>query len=294
MTGRRLPPLNWLRAFEASARHLSFTGAADELGMTQSAVSQQIKSLEGYLERPVFQRQPKGLELTEAGRTFLPAVRDAFETLEIGTRGVVGTGYPRALLIESNLSFAVHWLAPRLGDFYASCPDAVVEVRSNLWEPPHALTDADIEIRFSLRPPTGAKVTRLTNETFYPVAAPDYDIRDRTLENERLFDCSWVLCSWDNWFADQSQTRPKTAKLTYSSTLAVSLNAAVAGAGLAMAHDTVAGGLIKRGLLIKPFEHETPMQEGYFLQVMPSAESDPVAQAFVRWITTAFADQIGS
>ncbi len=90
-----LPPLNWLRAFEAVARHLSFTDAATELNMTQSAVSQQIKSLEGYLGRPLFHRRPRALELTETGITYLPVVRDAFRTLLRGTRAVTGNRFRR-------------------------------------------------------------------------------------------------------------------------------------------------------------------------------------------------------
>ncbi len=111
-----LPPLGWLRTFEAAARHLSFTGAARDLNMTQSAVSQQIKALEGHLGQPLFLRRHRALELTEAGITYLPVVRDAFRTLVRGTQAVTGA-QQNAVQVQCNITFAVNWLAPRLPRF---------------------------------------------------------------------------------------------------------------------------------------------------------------------------------
>ena len=129
-----LPPLGWLRAFEAAARHLSFTGAAHELNMTQSAVSQQIKSLEGYLGRPLFHRRPRALELTESGITYLPVVRDAFRTLEHGTRAITGDD-TNVVQVQCTLTLAVHWLAPRLKQFRERHPDVKLNIVTEIWEP---------------------------------------------------------------------------------------------------------------------------------------------------------------
>src|SRR6476620_3662182 len=101
-----LPPLNWLRVFEASARHLSFTNAAAELHITQSAVSQQIRALETYCGRPLFRRRSRILELTEAGRDLLPVVQDAFSRLSAGTRALSGADIGRRVNVQSNLSFS--------------------------------------------------------------------------------------------------------------------------------------------------------------------------------------------
>ena len=114
-TRTALPPLNWLRAFESSARNLSFTSAAADLNMTQSAVSQQIKSLEQHLGRTLFIRRTRSIELTDAGLSYLPVVQEAFEVLATGTRMMTGGDHGKILSIQCNLAFSVFWLAPRLG-----------------------------------------------------------------------------------------------------------------------------------------------------------------------------------
>ena len=114
---KRLPPLNWLRAFESASRHLSFTDAARELHMTQSAVSQQIKALENYLGRTFFIRKARSLELTEAALAYLPSVDAAFKLLYQGTQGLLGVDHDQLLEVRANLAFTVFWLTPRLGRF---------------------------------------------------------------------------------------------------------------------------------------------------------------------------------
>ena len=107
----KLPPLTWLRAFEASARHLSFTSAAAELGLTQAAVSKQIKLLEHYLHEPLFQRKPRSLVLTKIGAAYLPKVRDSFERLAAGTEEVFGRRRDEVLTVRVAAGFSVNWRA---------------------------------------------------------------------------------------------------------------------------------------------------------------------------------------
>ena len=166
-----LPPLGWLRTFEAAARHLSFTGAARDLNMTQSAVSQQIKALEGHLGKPLFFRRPKALELTEAGVTFIPVVRDAIRMLSRGTRAITG-GEENAVTVQSNLTFAIHWLAPRIARFRARHPEVSQNLMTEIWEPQAGSLAADIVIRFSLRPADDVRAKFLFRDHYYPVFAP--------------------------------------------------------------------------------------------------------------------------
>ena len=130
-----LPPLNWLRAFEASARLLSFTAAASELNMTQSAVSQQIKSLEQHVGRPLFLRFPRAIQLTDTGHAYLPVVQEAFSTLVTGTRMVTGGDRGQVLTVQSNLAFSVFWLAPRLGSLLDKHPWLKLNITTATWEP---------------------------------------------------------------------------------------------------------------------------------------------------------------
>jgi len=277
-----LPPLGWLRTFEAAARHLSFTGAARDLNMTQSAVSQQIKSLEGYLGRPLFHRRPRALELTEAGITYLPVVRDAFRTLVKGTRAVTGTDQD-VVNIQSNLTFAVHWLAPRLAGFRAMHPEVQLSISTELWEPREMAEGADIEIRYSLRPADTVRAELLHTDHYYPVCAPGYPVTLDDLPMHPLYDCSNLLCNWAAWAEDQALTWPNPP-ITYATTFTVPLSVAISGGGLALAHDVVAERLISDGLLVAPFSHRAPMQEAYYLILSPQAEHSPGAVAFAGWM----------
>ena len=127
-----LPPLNWLRAFESAARHLNFTHAAEELSLTQAAVSQQVKGLEMKLGAALFKRLPRGLELSEAGQAYLPAVHEAIERLAAATDEIFGQGHRKVLTVRVNLVFFIHWLAIRLPDFRRLHPDINLHVTLSL------------------------------------------------------------------------------------------------------------------------------------------------------------------
>ncbi len=282
-----LPPLGWLRSFEAAARHLSFTGAARDLNMTQSAVSQQIKALESYLGRPLFHRRPRALELTEAGCTYLPVVRDAFRTLIRGTRTVTGTDQD-TVRVKSNLSFAVHWLAPRLTRFRAAHPEVHLNISTELWEPREMAEGADIEIRFSLRPADTVRAELLCNDHYCPVGAPGYPVTLDDLAMQPLYDCSNLLGNWTAWAEDQSLSWPDPP-VTYATTFCVTMSVAMAAGGLALAHDVIARRLIETGQLIAPFEHRAVMQESYYLLLSPQAERSPGTVAFAAWLRAEMA-----
>lgn len=282
-----LPPLGWLRSFEAAARHLSFTGAARDLNMTQSAVSQQIKALEHHLGRPLFHRRPRVLELTEAGITYLPVVRDAFRTLERGTRAVTGDRQG-AVQVQANITFTVHWLAPRLARFHAAHPEVRLNLSTEIWEPREWAEGADVEIRYSLRPADTVRAELLRRDRFYPVCAPGYPVTPQTLSAQPLYDCTNLLCTWAAWAEDHGLPWPDPP-VTYATTFTVTLAVAQAGGGLALAHDTIARRLIDSGALVTPFDHRAEMQEAYYLILSPQAEQSPAAQAFADWLRAEMA-----
>ena len=277
-----LPPLNWLRAFEASARNLSFTGAARDLNMTQSAVSQQIKSLEGFLGRPLFHRHARALELTQTGLSYLPVVRTAFRTLSHGTRALTRSE-SGVLRIQSNLTFALYWLAPRLSDFYAAHPGVRLSITTELWEPRDMAEGADVEIRFSLRPSDQVYAELLTTDHYYPVCHPDCVVELDTLHLQSLYDCSNMMGTWTVWAEEQGLDWPDPP-VTYATTYSVAFAAAQAGGGMALGHDLTVGGMVKAGLLKAPFAHRAKMQEAYYLIQTPQAQTLPAAQAFTAWL----------
>lgn len=281
----QLPPLNQLRAFEAAARHLSFTAAARELNMTQSAVSQQIKSLEQHLGQPLFLRRPRALELTAMGLNYLPVVREAFQTLSRGTRMLIDDATSQALHVQMNMTFSTYWLAPRLPRLYARHPDLHLHISTAIWDPMDRVNEADIELRFLLSPDTDAQAERLSFDHFYPVCAPDYAVSLQDIQNHRMFYCTAMLTTWDAWAEEALQVSPNPRpSIIHTQVLATGLAAAQAGAGLVMAHDCAVGHLLKAGALIRPFPHRAPMQEAYYLTINPKAENNPHAQAFAAWI----------
>lgn len=290
---QNLPPLNWLRAFEAAARHLSFTAAAGELNMTQSAVSQQIKSLEGHMGRALFHRRPRVLELTETGKSYLPIVRDAFRTLGRGTLAVMGAR-DSVVQVHTNMSFGTFWLAPRLGRFYARHPDVRLNIIAELWEAPDGIASgADVEIRYSVRPSEGVAAKKLVQDYAYPVAASGWVGTLGDVPGETLFDCANLMTTWAAWGEEQGLDWTEL-KITYATTFAVALSAAISGAGLCMAHDTIAQSQIKAKRLVPLFDHRMKMQEAYYLITAPHLADVPGGLDFVTWLHEEMeADQRG-
>ena len=261
--------------------------------MTQSAVSQQIKSLEGHMGRALFHRRPRALELTETGSSYLPIVRDAFRTLSRGTLAVTG-GRETIVQIHTNMSFGTFWLAPRLGRFYARHPDVRLNIIAELWEQAEGMAPgADVEIRYSVRPSEGVAARKLIQDYSYPVAAPGWSGTLDDVPGETLFDCANLMATWAAW-GEEIGRDWSDLKVTYATTYAVALSAAVAGAGLCMAHDTIAGHLIATGRLQRLFKHRARMNESYYLIMAPQTAEIPGAQAFESWLLEEMAlDQSG-
>ncbi|MEP3944743.1 LysR family transcriptional regulator [Ascidiaceihabitans sp.] len=276
-----LPPLNQLRAFEAAARHLSFTAAAAELNMTQSAVSQQIKSLETHLGQPLFYRRPRALELTVMGLNYVPVVREAFQTLSRGTRMLMDGGTQKALHIESNVTFTTQWLAPRLPRLYAKHPDMHLHITTSIWDQMERVEEADVEFRFLMSQDADPQAERVTWDHFYPVCAPEYTVTLDTISRHRMFYTTAMLTTWDSWAEGLDVGTPK---ITHCQVLETALAAAQAGAGLTMAHDSAVANLLDQGRLIKPFEHSVVMQEAYYLKLHPKADGNTQADSFIGWI----------
>lgn len=284
MTPEGLPPLNWLRAFEASARHLSFTRAATELNMTQSAVSQHVRSLEVFLGRDLFQRRTRAIDLTEAGSNYLPVVREAFNLLASGTRAFTGGDRGQTLTLQCNLAFSVFWLAPRLKRLYTAYPWLVLNIVTPSWDPQRTATHAEIEIRFGLPEDMSASAGRLTRERFFPVCRPDYQDGQLDLPSAVLLDCAGMTGSWGTWFKSQGQAFDGEGRVTIASTFVISVQMALHGAGITMIHSTLAADLLESKTMIRPFDHAPDLTEAYFLSAPADHQATPASRAFQTWI----------
>ena len=167
-----LPPLAALRAFEAAARHLSFTRAADELHVTQTAISHRIRGLEERLGVRLFRRLSRGLVLTDEAQRYLPAVRDAFARLEAATAELLARRTGGTLTASVVPSFAAKWLVPRLGRFRAADPDIDLRISTSQHLVDFAREDVDIGLRMGRGHYPGLRVDRLFGETLVPVCGP--------------------------------------------------------------------------------------------------------------------------
>lgn len=278
-----LPPLNWLRAFEAAARHLSFTQAA-ELNVTQSAVSQHVRSLEAFLGRELFIRRTRALHLTEAGANYLPTIREAFGLLASGTRAFRGGDRGKSLLVQCNLAFSVFWLAPRLAGLLEAHPWLLLNLTTPIWDPERSARSAEMEIRYGRPGEMSDAAIRIAYDHYYPVCRPGYAEGDSAWTRSPLFDCSGVMENWETWLASQGRRMPAGKQIHLGSTYVVSVGAALHGAGLAMAHDTVASDLLDSGALARPCAQVVPMSAAYFLTAPPRHGETPASRAFIQWI----------
>ena len=169
---RRLPPLNALKAFEAAARHESFTRAAEELFVTQGAVSHQVKALEAELGVKLFNRERQRLVITEAGRQYLTILRDAFDRIAVGTERLLQRQNSGALTISTSPDFAAKWLVNRLGRFAEAHPSIDLRVSATLHHVDFAREDVDLAVRHGDGSWPGLDVVRLSAEHLFPVCSP--------------------------------------------------------------------------------------------------------------------------
>jgi LysR family glycine cleavage system transcriptional activator len=286
---RRLPPLNALRAFEAAARHLSFTRAADELHVTQTAISHQIKALEERLAVRLFRRLPRGLLLTEEAQRYLPPVRDAFDQIAAATEQLGAGGSSGRLTVSVLPSFAAKWLVPRLGRFRATHPDLDLRISASSQLVDFARDDVDIAIRMGRGRYPGLRVDRLFGESMLPVCAPKLlsgahplrrpeDLREHVL----LHDDDHT--GWQLWLELSGVEGVDPTRGPIFTDSAMVVQAAAEGQGVALARRVLAAGDLAAGRLVQPFEVSLPHDLAYYLVSPEATAEQPRIKAFRAWL----------
>ena len=289
---RRLPPLNALRAFEAAARHLSFSKAADELSVTPGAVSQQIKLLEEFVGLPLFVRSPRGLTLTEAGAAALPSLSDGFDRLEAGARLMTERGGPRRVTVSAAPSFASKWLVPRLDRFTAQNPDVDVYVHADMGLVDFASGEADIAVRFGPGGYEGLDATLLMAERIVPVCAPGLITGDPPLKT--LTDLAHHTLLHDDANAEDGPSWPMWLRAAGAdfdgvrgprfNQSSLAIEAAVAGKGVALAKSALAEADLVAARLTVPFDLTTPTDFSYWVVHPEPKAALPEVAAFKAWL----------
>lgn len=283
---RALPPLTWFRAFECAARHLNFTAAADELGLTQSAVSQHVRSLEMRFGVPMFLRKPRGLALTDAGRRLLPYATKAISSLTAATAVFEPVRPDGVLTVATSLSFAQWYLAPRMSAFLDAHPGVQIRIRSTLWPDDFVLSDADVEIRFGSKELVGEGAAPFLEDRLIPVCAPKLSPGSLTWEEVRglrLIQAVGTSDSWQSWAEHNGLDAPiEIAQLVDSYGLAVDL--ARCGAGVALTSAILAAPCLADGSLVVAFDRSAPARDGYHMAVR-NRRSDATPELFSHWLS---------
>lgn len=200
-------PLTWLRSFEASARHASFTRAADELNITQAAVSKQIKALESQLHCQLFKRHAHGLSLTEQGRRYWLDTRELIQQLDNVTRRFLNGQQSNKIQIRCNISYSLLVLSSQLKTFRHANPDIAIELMHDVWEPEKPSNNAHIEIGYGAvkKQPDNQYLRLLTPDYLYPVVSPA--VSDEVLSTLPLIHVSGYHHEW-NWWQEQISNEP--------------------------------------------------------------------------------------
>lgn len=285
-----LPPLTWLRAFEAAARTLSFTHAATELHLTQAAISKHVKALEHHLRQPLFLRRPRGLELTKSGAAYLPKVQDALQRLALGTREVFGQRRTQALTVRCAVSFAVNWLMPRLPDFLDRHPSRSVRVLSSVWNEPFDEEDIDLDIQYGTGVWPGCNSHRLTWETITPLCAAHCQIESPDdLRNHRLLHVLGYHEGWGIWLNAAGVKGVDSGSGLHLDTSLTAFELAAQGGGVALGRKSLAAQAIANGRLITPFALAVPIDEAFYLVEPAGGARHPDAAGFTEWLTHAAA-----
>lgn len=288
----RLPPLNALKAFEAAARHLSVKAAAEELSVTPGAVSQMLKTLELHLGRQLFDRVNRGIVLTEAGRNYLPPVRNAFRQIAEASRRVAAEEETGVLTVSTTPFFASAWLVPRLGSFRAAYPDIDLRILTGNGLADFTRDGVDVAIRHGLGRYPGLKSEHVLAVAMIPVAAPSLVARlGKPASPGDLL--GWPLVQdadrkgWALWFEAQGLTESGPTRGPSFDDPGLLLRALITGQGAGLLPDAMVETDVKEGRLVRLAEAKEIEVFAYYLVYPEPAQGRAKIQAFSSWILDA-------
>lgn len=294
----RLPSMAGLRAFEAAARHLSFTKAGIELGLTQGAVSHQLRNLEELLNTRLFVRQGNEVGLTEAGKDYLHTARSVITELQVATDRAIDRQSGEILTVACLGTFAIKCLFPALNDFTRRHPGVRLRVRTLVPHAPMPPEDYDISIQYGL-PSDWPRlaVERISDEEIFPVCSPRLQTgpkplrRPQDLSDQILIRTSSPLIlrdDWPLWMEAAGISGQRFAGEISCDLLYPSYQAAIDGLGVAMGRSAVVSSDVAAGRLIEPFRVRLPSPLGYHL-VMAQARADLTkVRLFAEWAIEQF------
>lgn len=277
------PPLNTLRGFEAAARLGSFHKAAEELHLTQSAISQQIRSLESFLEQPLFYRSGRSVALTDAGFDLLSTTQALLQQLAVGIRRLEQYRKPNQLVVNTTPAFARHWLVPHLADFHMRHPEIDLWLFTSDEVPDMATQTIDIAVRDDLSAQAECSLRLLLEDRLYPACHPrqlEISASARTtLHGEREMD-------WNHWQVQGGTDVGQRSQGLNFSDPGLLLDAATQGLGIALVSELLAN-IARSTDLLHPLTDQRVRGPRWSWLVHRDSESNLLTQNFCRWLTNA-------
>ena len=288
---RVLPSLPALTVFEAAARHGSFTRAAEELNLTQSAVSKQVRGLEDFLGVPLFERVRQRINLTEAGTAYLKTVRAALEMMEAATMEALAfKGEGSALNIATLPTFGTRWLAPRLGSFTRAHPKISLNVTARVWPFDLVEDNVDVAIYRGAEPWPGGICDWLMGETVVPAISPNLLAPQGPLRSPRDLGKINLLHhrarprAWQDWLTAADAGNVNAFHGIRFEQFEMIIQAAVSGVGIAMVPRFMIGEELRTGSLVIPFDQAMESNASYYLVYSERKKSLPAVIAFKDWL----------
>lgn len=294
---RRLPPLNGVRAFEAAARHLSFTRAAEELGVTPAAVGHQVKTLEEYFGVQLFKRLTRALQLTEAGRLILPYLQNGFDQISEADRILRSRRDERILTVSVAPTFGAKWLVPRLPRFRQAYPDYDIRIDATDARVDFGHDNVDVALRYGRGDYPGLESESLLAEVAVPVCSPrllegEHPLRKPDdLRHHTLLHVQWKMESsaapnWRMWLRAAGLADIAPDQGPQFSIESMVIEAAIDGQGVGLVASAVVEQELAAGRLVRPFQEQAHQsnQFGYYLVYPSSNKTLPKVAAFRDWV----------
>lgn len=295
-----LPPLNSLVAFEASARHLSFTLAARELNVTQGAISRQIRLLEEYLGKPLFSRTTREIALTTTGRDYCEVVRESLQKVAHATAGVRHWQGTQQVTVVTSTAMASLWLLPRVSVFKNLNDEVDLRIIATDAMNEFSRLDCDLALYYCRSEPSNAKVTPLFAEEIFPVCSPAYLARNPQLANpQQLGEATWLWLEdpqsdwigWQEWFYRNGLKATEPRNRININSYSMLIQSALAGQGMALAWSNLVDDHLSNGTLVRPVD-TVLRTDARFCLLEPTGRSAnrQSVNRFRQWLLTQVSD----
>ena len=288
---RKLPSLNALRAFEAAARHLSFKEAAEELAVSQSAISHQIKGLEDQLGLPLFVRKTRGIELTRKGEMYYPILRNALDSIAEGTQILLESASPSVLTLQVYSTFTIRWLLPRLSRFQEKYPDTQVRLTTAQADVDFRQNDVDAAIMIGMEADSALHYDHLFDVELFPVCSKEYLHKygpiatPRDIRPVHFLQVYPSANDWYVWLEKRGYDQVSADLGLQLESYDIALNSAVQGAGVALGQQPYVSRELENGSLVELFPGQRERNpRSWYLVCRKEKRDQPKLSHFRSWM----------